>query len=71
MRITKAQISLCNLISAFVVLCLDSIMPILFKTLASLYTLTDRFGPYLVANPEDRFSGDAAISSFKRFQQSG
>ena len=51
----------CSLISAFVVRCLDSITPLVvifknFKTLASLCLWAGWFEPYLVGNPEDRFS---------------
>ena len=63
MQTTKAQISLCCLISAFAVRCLDSIIPLLaiaVKTLAGLFSWEGRFESYRVANPEDRFSPDMA-----------
>ena len=56
-----------SLISAFVVRCLDSIIPILaiaqisrLWLLASLCSRADWFKSYLVGNPEDRFSRDVA-----------
>ena len=52
-------------ISAFVVCCLDSVIPILAKskiskTLASLCSWAGRFESTLVTDPEDRFSHDGA-----------
>ena len=51
-----------SLISAFVVRCLDSIIPLLaiaeISILASLISWAGRFESTLVANPEDRFSRD-------------
>ena len=53
-----------SLISAFVVRCLDRIIPILaiakISRLASLCSWAGRFGSYLVETPEDRFSHDKA-----------
>ena len=53
-----------SLISALVVRCLDSIIPLLaiaeISRLASLYSWAGWFESYLVANPEDRFSRDGA-----------
>ena len=53
-----------SLISAFIVHCLDNIMPKLSKSeissLASLCSWAGRFELYLVANPEDRFSHNGA-----------
>ena len=53
-----------SLISAFVVHCLDSIIPLVsissFKPLAGLCSCAGRFGSTLVANDEDRFSRDEA-----------
>ena len=60
-----------NLISAFVVHCLDSISTCYswnFKTLASLISWAGRFESYLVANPKDRFSRDVAQMMFSRFE---
>ena len=66
-----------SLISAFVVRCLDSIIPLVsirnFKPLPSFCDCAGRFESTLVANPEDRFSRDVAeiylpsISGHKRF----
>ena len=52
-----------SLISAFVVRCLDSIIPLVsispnFKPLSSFCSCTCRFESTLVTNPEDRFSRD-------------
>ena len=53
-----------SLISAFVVRCLESIIPVLAKSkiskLASLCAWAGRFESYLVANPKDKFSHDMA-----------
>ena len=55
-----------SLISAFVVRCIDSIIPLSsfytrnFKPLPSFCDCADRFESYLVWNPEDRFSCDEA-----------
>ena len=55
-----------SLISAFVVCCLDRIIPLLAiakisrRGLASLISLAGRVESYLVGNPEDRFSRDEA-----------
>ena len=46
-----------SLIRAFVVRCLDSIIPLF--AIAEISS-ADRFEPQLVANPEDRFSCDVA-----------
>ena len=55
-----------SLISAFVVRCLDSIIPLLaiskISRLASFRSLAGWFESYLVANLEDRFSHDEAHS---------
>ena len=52
-----------SLIIAFVIRCLDSIIPLIFyiqnfKPLASLCSWADRFEYNLVKNPEDRFPRD-------------
>ena len=60
MRTTKAQISLCSLISAFVVHCLDSIIPILAKSKISR--------SYLVPNLEDRFLVTGIICNLQMLQ---
>ena len=57
----------CSLISAFVVHCLDSIIPLVsISEISSLYLASVAaqavFESYLVANPEDRFSHDEALS---------
>ena len=54
-----------SLISAFVVCCLDSIIPLvsiseIFKPLGSFCSCAGQFESYLVENPEDRFSRDEA-----------
>ena len=56
-----------SLISAFVVRCLGSIIPILaiaaiakILRLASLFSLAGQFESYLGANPKDRFSHNVA-----------
>ena len=54
-----------SLISAFVVRCLESIIPQVFyiqnfKPLPSFCGSAGRFESYLVENPEDRFSRDVA-----------
>ena len=59
MRTTKVQIS------AFIVCCLDSTIPLvsiskISKSLVSFCGCADRFESFLVANPEDRFSRDGA-----------
>ena len=61
----QSQISLRSLMSAFVVCYLDSIIPLVSISKIScpylaFYSCTGQFGSYLVANPEDRFSGDEA-----------
>ena len=58
----------CSLISAFVVCCLDSIIPVLaiaknIKTLASLCTGVGQFESYLLKNAEDGLSRDVAQMS--------
>ena len=55
----------CSLISAFVVHCLDSKIPLVsytqnFKPLPSFCGCAGLFVSYLVANPEDGFSRDVA-----------
>ena len=54
-----------SLISAFVIRCLDSIIPILaigkISRLASFCGCAGRFESYLVGNPEDRVSHDVAV----------
>ena len=63
MRTTMAQISLSmrSQISAFIVRCLDSIIVICFKTLASICSWAGQFESfYWVANSEERFSRDEA-----------
>ena len=56
-----------SLISAFVIHCLDSIIPLLaiaeIWTLASLCSWAVWFESYLVANPKDRFSRNVAHMS--------
>ena len=53
-----------SLISAFVVHCLDSIIPLIsiseISSLSSFCGCTGRFESRLIANPEDRFSRDEA-----------
>ena len=50
-----------SLITAFVVHCLDSVMPILAKAkISNLCVWTGRFESYLVANSQERFSRDLA-----------
>ena len=49
-----------SLISGFIVHCLDSIIPLVFKPRPSFWSWATRFESYLVANPEDRFSRDEA-----------
>ena len=52
---------LCSLISAFLVCCLGSIIPVVsISKISRLCSWTDRFESYLVKNPEDRFSHDVA-----------
>ena len=50
--------------SAFVVRCLDRLIPLLglaeISSPAILISWAGRFESYLIANPEDRFSRDAA-----------
>ena len=55
MRTTKVHLR--SLISAFVVRCLASIIPLLaIAQISSFCSWVGRFESYLVANPEDRFS---------------
>ena len=59
-----------RLISAFVICCLDRILPLRFyiqnfMPLASFYCCASRFESYLVGNPEDRFSRDEAHLRYK------
>ena len=66
---------LCSLISAFVIHCLDSVIPLVsiskfsslyLANLPSFFGCTGRFVSYLVANPKDRFSRDEShISTYK------
>ena len=62
MRTTKAQISLRirGVISTCVVHCLDSIIPILSRLLASFWSWATWFESHLVGNPEHRFFYDVA-----------
>ena len=59
-----------SLISTFVVLCLESIIPVLAisknSRLASFWSRAGRFESDLVTNPEDRFSGDEAQMQWHR-----
>ena len=63
-----------SLVSAFVVRCLNSIIPILAKSkisrLASFCGCAGRFVSYLVANPDDKFSRDVAhlVDAFDTIQ---
>ena len=62
-----------SLVSAFVVRCLYSIILILAKFkiswLASLCGCAGLFEPYLVSNPEDRFSWDVAQISLNSYEK--
>ena len=79
---TKAVYALCEqqrCRSAFVVCCLDSIIPLVsLSKISSLYlaSVAVQTGvSYLVANPEDRFSRDKAqigrVSSKVRYKSMG
>ena len=61
----RSAFSLRSLISAFVIRCIESIIPLgyynqAFKSLASFNCWAGLFESYLVTDPEDRFSRDEA-----------
>ena len=58
-----------SLIGAFVVRCLDSIIPILAKSTISRLIWAGWFESYMVENPEDRFFRDVAPLDFRQMSK--